>query len=604
MLSPTEEIKSKLDIVDVIQEYVPLKQSGVNLKGLCPFHNEKTPSFMVSREKQFFKCFGCGEGGDIFTFLQKIEGLEFPEALKILADRAGVELQAFRANPEFNNLKTRLYELHTLVVKFFQDNLFNSPAGKSAREYLVNIRKLDKDILDKFKIGYALDSWDAVSKFLRAKGFTDNEIKSSGLVVEKDKAGPDGKNYYDRFRNRIMFPIADHHGNIVGFTARAMSSEEAAKYINTPQTIIYNKSQVLYGLDKAKEQIRKLKFVILVEGNMDVIASHKAGVENIVCSSGTSLTEDQIKILKRYTTNIVIAFDTDAAGILAAERGVSLLWQNEMNVKAVSLPENVKDPDELVQKNPSDWKKVINKKINFLDFLIEHLTKNKDLQNIDNKKKISTALLPWLAKTTNSVERDHYLKKLAGLLDIEFSALSIELEKIIARLAKFLPPATLTKSEPTQITPQINRYKILSERLLALALNSTEYLEETIQKISPEFIFQELQPIYNEAILYYTKNNKYDADEFYNSLAKSAKNLVFLFDNLKLMFANELAEMTKRELAHEFDLIVNSLKKDKISEQLKQIEIQMRSAEKSGNRELSNELMKKFSELSQELKNI
>jgi len=421
MPTPVEDIKSKLDIVDLVQEYVPLKQSGANFKGLCPFHNEKTPSFMVSRERQFFKCFGCGEGGDIFTFLQKMENLEFPEVLKILAEKAGVKIVRQNYNPAFENLKTKLYNLHETAVQFYQEQL-RLPTGRAALDYLLISRGLTENILKEFQIGLAPNTWDMLSKFLKTQGFSDQEIKQSGLVVEKT-GDYNGLNYYDRFRWRIMFPILDHHGNIVGFTARALDKNESAKYINTPQTLIYNKSQVLYGLDKAKSAIREKGYVILVEGNMDVVASYKAGVKNVVASSGTSLTQDQLKNLKRYTENLALCFDADSAGVRAAERGVDLIWTNGMNVKVIILPEKFKDPDELVKNNPAVWATVSQRLINFMDYLLAVNLAGKNLADIDVKRQITAKILPWLNKLANPIDTDHYLKELSKRLNVSENSL-------------------------------------------------------------------------------------------------------------------------------------------------------------------------------------
>jgi len=605
-MTNTEEIKSKLDIVELIQEFVALKQSGVNWKGNCPFHNEKTPSFMVSREKQFFKCFGCSEGGDIFTFLQKIENIEFPEALKILADKAGVELKHQSYNPQFQNLKTRLYELHEVVVKFYQDQFTNSPKGKKAHEYLINSRKLNQEIISEFKIGYAPDSWDATSKFLKSKGFSDNEILQSGLAVEKNNYN-NAINYYDRFRDRIMFPITDHNSNIVGFSGRTMKSDEVAKYINTPQTIIYNKSHILYGLDKAKKSIRELDFIILVEGQMDVVASHKAEVKNIFASSGTALTQDQIKILKRYTNNLAMCFDQDSAGVAAGERGIEMAWQAGMSVKVIILPENIKDPDELVQKSPDAWREAVNKKVNFMDYFFTVNLQNQNLDDIDVKRKIGARLLSWIAKLGDAIEKDYYLKKLAGVLSIDENALRESLSKIKNVGSMPLHGATMqdkNKMAPTmELEPtKLNKLKIITQRLLALALHSSEYATELISKVLPELIHKDYQEFYKILIVHYNKHS--NLDELRTKLQIEAKDLVLGFDTLKLLAEDEFTEMSKNELNREFDLAVNFLKKQNITIRLDQVQNLIRQAEQQNNQEKIERLMQEFTNLSQELKGL
>lgn len=599
-MTNVEEIKSKLDIVELIQEFVPLKQSGVNFKGSCPFHNEKTPSFMVSREKQFFKCFGCLAGGDIFTFLQKIENIEFPEALKILADKAGVELKHQSYNPQFQNLKTRLYELHEVVTKFYQDQLVNSLAGKSARVYLINSRKLSPEIIAEFKIGYAPDSWDATGKFLKTKGFSDNEILQSGLAVEKNNYN-NATNYYDRFRDRVMFPISDHHGNIVGFSGRAIKADDQAKYINTSQTIIYNKSQILYGLDKAKKSIRELDFIILVEGQMDVVASHKADVKNIIASSGTALTEDQIRILQRYTNNLVMCFDQDAAGVSAGERGIEMAWRAGMSVKVIILPDNIKDPDELVQKSfpKGTWKEAVNKKVNFMDYFFTVNLKGQNLSDIDVKRKIGARLLTWIAKLGDAIEKDYYLKKLATVLSVDENALRESLGKIGNKIVGTGFKPVQNSDVGTDIRPVQNKSKILSQRLLALALYNSEYAEELISKILPELIDKDYQEFYKILIVHYNKDG--NLDDLRTKLQIQAKDLVLSFDTLKLLADNEFMGMSRREINRDFDLSVNFLKHENITTRLKQVENLISQAEQQGNHEKIEKLMKEFTNLSQEL---
>jgi len=611
-MTNVEEIKSKLNIIEIIQEYLPLKQSGANFKGLCPFHTEKTPSFLVSQEKQFFKCFGCNEGGDMFTFLQKIENIEFPEALKILADKAGVQLRQVNYDPQMQNLKTRLYDLHKQAIKFYQDQFFNSPLGKSAREYLINTRGLNKDIIQEFQIGYTPESWDMISKHLHAKGFTENEIKQSGLVAEKNvsrnstgfRSAQVARNYYDRFRDRIMFPIADHHGNVVGFTGRAMKDDpesSGAKYINTPQTVIYNKSQVLYGLYNAKSAIRENKFLILVEGNMDVIASCKAGIKNVIAASGTSLTLDQINILKRYSKNVAMCFDADAAGVVAAERGIDMLWQNEMNIKVIILPKDIKDPDELIQKSPDAWQEAIDKKINFMDYFLQVNTIGKNLNDIDVKKSVAGKIMPWITKLNNSVEQDHYLKKLANILDVTEKGLHDELQKLKSgRLNKRAPVRDMEPTQGPEIK-KINKRQLVSQRLLALVMHDPNYTQELIDVLVPELIEESFQELYKTLIFYYTKNNELRVEDFYNYLKAEKNDLVFVFDTLKMLAESEFTELSSIELNKEFKLSVNWLLKESIMNKLKQIEKDIRNAEQSGDRTKADRLMREFSELSREL---
>src|SRR4030042_614490 len=366
--SQTEEIKSKLDIIDVISEYIQLKQAGVNWRACCPFHNEKTPSFMVSRDKQIWHCFGCGEGGDAFTFVQKIEGIEFPEALRILAEKAGVKLK--KVNPELASQRSKVLDINKLAAVFFHQVLLNSQEGKIARDYIEK-RKLSPETVENFKLGYAPNSWDKLLNILIKKGFKENDIFLAGLVVKNEKS-----QLYDRFRQRLMFPIFDHLGNVVGFTGRILDESKAdqgGKNINLPQTLIFNKSLIIFGLDKAKEEIKKQNLAVIVEGNMDVIASHQAGIKNVIASSGTALTLEQLKILSRYTNNLALSFDADLAGQLAADRGIDIALSLGLNIKIIQLPPNIdgqaiKDPDDCIKKGINYWQEAIKQAESIMEF--------------------------------------------------------------------------------------------------------------------------------------------------------------------------------------------------------------------------------------------
>ena len=325
--SPIDEIKQRLDVVDIVREYVPLQQAGTNWRARCPFHNEKTPSFMVSKEKQIWHCFGCGKGGDLIEFVKEIEGIEFPEALRILAQKAGVVLR--RQDPKVISVKTRLFDLMAEATNFFIGKLNFIEAGQ-ARKYLAE-RGLKEETLKEWQIGWALDSWDELAKYLQNKGFSDNQIVASGMVVKKQS----GAGHYDRFRGRIMFPIFDVSGSVVGFTGRILieTDKSGGKYVNTPQTTIYDKSRVIFGLDKAKQEIRKKDLAVVVEGQMDVIASHQVGVCNVVASSGTALTNQQVGLLSRYTKNLAFCFDADSAGEQATKRGIDIALANTRSSK-------------------------------------------------------------------------------------------------------------------------------------------------------------------------------------------------------------------------------------------------------------------------------
>jgi DNA primase len=317
MPTPVEDIKARIDIVDFINESVPLRQAGTNWKGKCPFHNEKTPSFMVSRDRGSWHCFGCSKGGDIFTFIQEQEGLDFPEALRLLAKRAGVELREY--NKEEQTQRTKVLDVLRWVSRYYQEVFRKAADAEPARAYLKQ-RQVNEESLEDFGVGYAPAAWDTTYQALKKKGFSDDDIFQAGLTIKKDR----GAGYYDRFRNRIMFPIQDVNGTVVGFSGRVLDAlvdpngPVPAKYINSPQTIVYDKGHVLYGLDKAKQEMKRAGRAVLVEGQMDCLMSHQAGVKYVVATSGTALTADQVGLLRRYTTNLVLAFDQDVAGAQAS----------------------------------------------------------------------------------------------------------------------------------------------------------------------------------------------------------------------------------------------------------------------------------------------
>lgn len=586
MLTPVEEIKSKLDIVDIVNEHVPLKQAGANFKAPCPFHDEKTPSFMVSRERQFFKCFGCSISGDIFTFLMKIENIEFPEALQILAEKAGVKL--VRQDPALTNLKTRLYDLHSVAVEFFIQEL-HSPAGRPALEYLTQKRRLSSETIKFFNIGLAPNDWNRAGNFLKSKGFSDYEIKQSGLVVEKNR-GQGG--YYDRFRNRIMFPIQNHNNKYVGFTARALDPNESAKYINTPQTTIYNKSQILFGLNNAKEDIKKNDLVVLVEGQMDVIASHIAGVKNIVAISGTSTTVDQIKIIQRYTTNVAMCFDQDIAGVKAAERSIEMLWQAEMNIKVVILPSDVKDPDELIQKNPQAWQEAVSKATNFMDYFFSQAMRGRKLDTIDDKRAIAKILLPWIARLVDPISQNHYIKLLSEKINID----EITLQQALGKYGKDTTKTTSTETEKP--TVQTSRKDLISQRFLATLVYNPGLIKKSIDFIEEAHLSGIFAEFYKNIIIYYTKNNTISSELVRQSLKDSGQDkLVQFFDALELLAKTEFEELSEADFMNEHELAIKFLKNQYLANKKSILQNQIKQAESKGDINTANKLLEEYAKI-------
>lgn len=428
MNDEVQQIKERLDIVDVISSYLTLKRAGINMKTNCPFHNEKSPSFMISPEKQTFRCFGCNEGGDIFTFIEKIEGVDFYNALKILADKAGVKLASKSikyGNKEYKaDKKTNIFEINDWTKKLYHKILLDHPKADKARAYLKKRGMSEKTILE-FEIGYAPDSWELLLKFLDKKGYKQEDAIAAGVLMRNERGS-----VYDRFRGRIMFPINNIMGATVAFTSRILiDSSDSAKYINSSESPIYIKGKTIYGLDKAKMSIKESNLAVMVEGNMDVIACHQAGFKNVIATSGTAITVDQLKILNRYGGEIAFSFDSDTAGEMAMKRAVTLALQNDITTKIISLPGPFKDPDEAIKSDPKNWQRAIEKAKPSLEYWIDLLIrKNPDL-GVSAKKTIAKEVLPVIKTIYSDIEKEYYIKYLATKLSVSEKALIASLEK-------------------------------------------------------------------------------------------------------------------------------------------------------------------------------
>ena len=424
-----EDIKNRLNIVDVIGGYLKLEKAGTNWRGLCPFHNEKTPSFMVNEDKQFFHCFGCQKGGDIFTFVMEMEGLEFREALKILAEKAGVELKERNFSPEKKEARDRTLEILELATKFYEHQLFESASGKKALEYLKD-RGLIDDTIKEFRLGYAPDGWTNILEFLTKRGYSTQEIVKTGLLVEK----PENRSQYDRFRDRIMFPILEIQGRVVGYSARVVpgQDESQAKYINTPETDVYHKSRVLFGLSHSKATIKKRDWALLVEGNMDVIAAYQAGFQNVLAVSGTALTPDQVSIIKRYTKNVKMFFDMDSAGENATKKSIRLCLENGMNVKVIQLPSG-KDAADIVKDNPEKLLQSAKEALLAMEYFWKKTLSKFDRKTPEGKKKITEEFLEMVSFLESDIEKSHWTAKLSEELQVSEKILTEELKKASVR---------------------------------------------------------------------------------------------------------------------------------------------------------------------------
>lgn len=598
MAGQVDEIKARIDIVDLISEYIRLKQAGTNnWRALCPFHNEKTPSFMVSREKQIFHCFGCSEGGDIFSFVQKIEGMDFPEALRLLAQKAGVKLIA--QDPKVASQKNRLLDICQAAANFWHDSLENTPGGKKIKEdYLKKARKLSDETIEKFHLGYATDSWDNLLNFLKSKGFKEEEIFLAGLTVKKDR----GQGFYDRFRGRLMFPINNAHGSPIGFTGRILKPDEkSGKYINTPQTLIYNKSLVIFNLDNAKESIRQDGFAVVVEGQMDVVTVDQVGTHNVVASSGTAFTLDQIKFLKRYTSEIRIAFDMDVAGESAAKRGIDLALTEEMNVKVIVLPEG-KDPDECIKNNVEDWKRAVKNAKSVMEYYFDQTLGRVDLNKVEGKKEAAKILLPVIVKIGNQVEQTHWLQKLAETLNVSESILR---ETLLANQNK--KPSSTPQVESTGQNELVHKDRVLMlvEQILALSLKYSINIPYLIDNLLPEIIISsDLNSLYKKLILYYTEDIKSNIDDFkYQDFHHKIESdrLDELADRLVLLAEKDFFDFDSETIRDVLIKAINFLKESYYKIQQKRIGEEIKIAESRGEKDRVEKLIEQFNEATTQL---
>ena len=439
MSDQVAEIKSRIDLPQLIGERVPLKQRGRRFMALCPFHSEKTPSFTVSPDLGIFKCFGCGAAGDAFTFLERFDGMTFPEALEYLAERVGVKLLRRTVDERVAAQDRKILEVHHLAAEYYHFLLTEHRVGESARAYLAK-RGVKKAAIAQFFLGYALDRWDGLLTFLTKKGYEAELLEKAGLVVRKDEGRrmkDEGKaksnslqpfHFYDRFRGRVMFPLRDIRGQVIGFAGRLLdpqikdpsslrSSGQGPKYINSPETPIYHKGRHLYGIFENRDAIRKEDRAVLVEGELDALSSWQVGVTNIVAVKGTAVTEDQVKLLRRMTRNVTMALDADEAGSDALRRSLPILESHGVNVRVAVLPNDAKDPDELARRDAAGWRSLVREARNVYDALVTGTIERLGDESGEQKKQVSEVLVPVLSGITNPVEQDHWIGEVARRLD-------------------------------------------------------------------------------------------------------------------------------------------------------------------------------------------
>jgi DNA primase len=458
MQDAKEEVRSRLNIEDVVGEYVQLKRAGRNFKGLSPFSGEKTPSLMISPDKHIWHDFSSGKGGDVFSFVMEVEGMDFRQALEHLARRAGVDLSLYQnaGSQEIAKKKKRLLQASDLAATYYQQSLLSN---NHAVDYIFKKRKLNKKVVQEFRIGYAPDSGDALVTFLTKKGFTKQELSEAGLV---NRFGG------DLFRGRMMVPLMDSTGQVIGFTGRIIVEDPTApKYLNTPQTLLYDKSRHVFGLSQAKEAIRKADYAVIVEGNLDVVSSHQVGVETVVASAGTAMTEYHLRALSRLTSNIRLAFDGDRAGLAATERAIPIAQAVGVELTIISLPDSAKDPDELIQQDVSLWQKAINESKPVVDWVIEQFARRENIETAAGKRAFTTAALGVVRSLKDPVEQDHYLSQIASMTDTTREALSRKMTDINLPTEQ---PKKIAKQTSEQVRLESEEPDRIQDTLLAVAL--------------------------------------------------------------------------------------------------------------------------------------
>jgi DNA primase len=474
-MSVITEVKQRLDIVELVSEYVTLQKAGRNFKGLCPFHTEKHPSFFVFPEQQSWHCFGaCGTGGDIFSFVMKKEGIDFSQALRLLAQRGGITLSPREASSKLEDeKKEKLFQINEAAAEYYHHLLLGPKAGEATRSYLAR-RKVMPETIEGFRLGFSPDAWETLKNYLLGKGYTEKDLVEAGLIIEKEEGGS-----YDRFRKRLMFPIFDIQGRVIGFGARVLD-DSLPKYINSPQTLIFDKSSSLYGIDRAKSAIRRKNLVIIVEGYMDVLTAHQHDWQNVVGSMGTSLTEKQVEGIKRLTNNITLALDADLAGEEATLRGKAILAYSNAEANVILLPPG-KDPDEVIREDHALWQKLVGQATPILDFAFQSVISKVDINKAKDKSLAVQKLLPSLYDIKDPIQQSHYLRKLAHELKIEESAIKAALWESKAGRKR---PQLSKPTEQSRLARQLVSSRI-EEYCLALLLQYPE-LRPLARELSPE----------------------------------------------------------------------------------------------------------------------
>jgi len=601
-MSDSDEVKSRLNIVDVISERVSLKKAGRNFKALCPFHSEKTPSFIVSPERQSFKCFGCGKGGSVIDFVMEYDHVDFPEALEMLAQKAGVKLERRAPDTAEETLKQRIYEVNHLASEFYHYLLTKHRLGEAGRAYLRE-RGISDTSINTFALGYSPNSWDGLLKFLRKKGYDENLLETAGLVIRGHGIGVGGQTFYDRFRGRVMFTLKDHRGNVVGFAGRVLPSTTSsmrvyreAKYINTSETPVYVKSNVLYGLDVTREAIRRAHEAVVMEGELDVISSFQAGIPNAVAIKGSALTEGHVRLLRRFTDRLAFALDSDVAADAASRRGIEIADRAGMDMRIVILPAG-KDPDEAVRQNPAAFREAIEKAIPIYDYFIKSASSRFDAGTAFGKKKIGDELIPVFAKIDNPIIQAHYVKKLARVLDVGEASIVDSMEKVKRTMSN---GRSHQEASPLKTTSMRTRQEKLEMYLLALLLQGetvglAAQLGKTIDRA--DVTQPAVRQILEHLETFLKKRKRFNGKDFAERLPQE---LVATFDEAYLWDIADLLDDKKR-FAREWEHAIREFHRVTIRRKMEELSKKVRQ---EGKKENLNGVEAQLKDLTQALRRL
>lgn len=562
-----QDIKDRLNVNEVISGYIPIKKSGTNFKAVCPFHNEKSPSLMISPQKQIWHCFGCGEGGDVFGFVMRYENLDFKEALKLLADRAGVKLPQYqKADPREREEKEILLRINNFAARFYHEILINDKRGLAALEYLKN-RSLTPATIKQWQIGFAPEDFHVLEQALATKKVSPEQLVKAGVSAKNERG-----QIYDRFRGRITFPIFDFFGEVVGFSARVLKDDaNSAKYVNSPETVLYSKSKVLFGLNFAKNSIRKSDEAVIVEGQMDCIAAHQAGFDNVVASSGTALTLEQLALLGRLTKNLKFCFDADSAGQEAGRRAGELALRRGFRLKLIVL-KNVKDPDELIKKSPGLWEKAVKEAVWFLDYHINLALTQAPEDPVAQMHYLTRQVMPLVGFIEDPLEQDHYVRQLTEKFRIS--------ERVVRQQIK---PQTVTAVAQMPAQAKAPTFG-LEKEVFGGMLMYTEYKSQVLKQAvledfeSPEIRFL-LEPLFSDS----------QSLDSHSTVAKEA-----LF-----MVESQLDELQGNSVAHNRELLKSfgQLKLNSIKRQQQKLNIEIQKAEGAKSSEQLGQLKNKAAQL-------